>query len=368
MKSNYKILAIALSAAVLTSCAKHDLLGEIVEVGQEVPTVYWELGTTTCPAGGEFDFQGKYTVDYDGADHSEIWYRVNRAETAVASCGLAGSAFTYSKTYTATDTMRAFTSIASYPHSMANFDGHEYVLQASVPVSRTLKPVTWKDVTTFDRTSFDMYFPAGFDKEFCTEVVDMLTKDSTYYTAMRNVYINYPFTNEQFKAANAKYGTELPAGFDESDPGKMESDKSDAWYYTSTADPKAVTGYYYVLIDAEGNGSYHEVATEDVVKGEDGSMMYGEYRCYPVYKAAPWVFCRYDDNTGSILSTVRPQYMLAFKDLFSQIPFADWIYNASDKVYRVDFSRKYSLTVQFRVYDTNGEEGIATDNKEVEIN
>lgn len=371
MKNNYKYLAIALGvAAMTTSCAKHDPLGEIVEPGQKVPTVYWELGSSSCPAGESFEFQGKYALDYDGAtpDHSAIWYRVNRAETAAASAALAGTSFSYTKTYSSNDTMRAFQQIEVYPHSAATWDGHEFVLQASAPVSRTLKPVTWKDVAEFDEHNFASYYPKGFDKEFCTEVVELLTKDSTYYSAMRNVYINYPFTNAQFKAVNEKYGTELPAAFSEDDLGKAESDKSDAWFYTSTADTKAITGYYYTLVAADGSTSYHEIGKDDVTKEEDGSLTYQGNRCFPVYKAAAWVFCRYDDNTGAILSTVRPLYMLAFKNLFSQISFADWIYNSADKVYRVDFSRKYSLTAQFRVYDSNGEEGIATDLKEIEIN
>lgn len=369
MKTNYKILAIALGLVAMTSCDKHDILGEIVDPGQKVPTVYWELGTTTCPAGESFDFQGKYTVDYEGAtpDHSEVWYRVNRAETAIASVALAGSSFNYSKTYAATDTMRSFTSIAQYPHEMAQWDGHEFVLQASVPVSRTLKPVTWKDASEFSEKNFNAYYPKGFDKEFCDEVVDLLTKDSTYYNAMRAVYINYPFTNEQFAEVNQKYGVELPASFDNADPDKASSDKSDAWFYTTNPDPKAVTGYYYITVDGELT-AYHEVGKDDVTVDDNGFILYEGHRCYPVYKAAPWVFCRYDDETGAILSTVRPAYMVAFKDLFQQISFPEWIYNSAEKVYRVDFSRKYSLTAQFRVYDSNGEEGIAYDNKEVEIN
>lgn len=368
MKYNFKLIAIAVAVSALSSCAKHDILGEIVTPGQKVPTTYWELGSTSCPAGESFEFQGKYTVDYDGAapDHSEIWYRVNRSESAAASVGLAGSSFSYTKTFTSVDTMRAFTSVASYPHSMAVWDGHEYVLSASAPVSRTLKPVTWKDAAEFSQKNFSAYYPKGFDTEFCTEVVDLLTKDSTYYAAMRNVYINYPFTNEQFAEVNAKYGTELPADFVD-DPGQASSDKSDAWFYTSVADNKALTGYYYITTDNDVQ-VYHEVGKKDVTTEADGSLSYEGHRCYPVYKAAPWVFCRYDDTTGAIISTVRPLYMQAFKDLFSQISFADWIFNSADQVYKVDFSRKYSLTVQFRVYDTNGQEGIAYDNKEVEIN
>ncbi len=371
MKTNYKFLAIALGlAAMTTSCDKHDPFEDIVTPGQVVPTVYWELGSSSCPAGESFDFQGKYTVDYEGAtpDHSEIWYRVNRAEVAAASVGLAGTSLSYTKTYQVSDTMRAFTSIASYPHEMATWDGHEYVLKASAPVSRTLKPVTWASVATFNENNFALYYPKDFDTEFCNEVVELLTKDDTYYTAMRAIYINYPFTNEQFAAVNTTYGTNLPANFDMSDAGQVTSDKSDAWFYTSEADDKAIIGYYYQQTDEAGNVTNVEVAKDQVTIDDNGSVFYGEISCYPVYKAAEWVFCRYDDSTGKLISTIRPEYMPAFKDLISQISFQEWIYNSTEKVYQVDFSRKYSLTVQYRVYDSNGEEGIASDNKEVEIN
>ena len=50
------------------------------------------------------------------------------------------------------------------------------------------------------------------------------------------------------------------------------------------------------------------------------------------------------------------------------IPFTSWIYNTADKSYTVNFSRKYSLMPQFRVYDTDGKMGVTTDNKEVTLN
>jgi len=370
MKTKYSILLFGMGFALMSaSCAKHDLIDEQVIVGQEVPTCYWEVGSTTCKAGESFSFQGKYTVGYDNAspDHSEIWYRVNRSDVASASVALAGSTMSYNKSVSAVDTMRTFTPIVTYAHSLAEWDGHEFIIKGEVPVSRTLSPVTWKEVAVFDQDKFDAYYPAGFQKEFTAEVVDLLTKDSTYYNALRTVYINYPFTNAQFAEVNTKYGVNLPANFDESDPGKATSDKSDAWFSTSVADEKAVTGYYYITV-SNNVAYYHEIAKDLPQPAEDGSLMYEGNRCYPVYKSAEWIFCRYDDNTGAIISTVRSQYMPAFKDLLSQITFPEWIFDSAEKVYRVDFSRKYSLSAQFRVYDSNGEEGIAYDVREININ
>jgi len=54
--------------------------------------------------------------------------------------------------------------------------------------------------------------------------------------------------------------------------------------------------------------------------------------------------------------------------MLETIPFTSWIYNTADKAYTVNFSRKYSLMPQFRVYDTDGKMGVTTDNKEVTLN
>ncbi|MBO5054228.1 MAG: hypothetical protein J6C44_08380 [Muribaculaceae bacterium] len=369
MKLNYKTLMIALGiGAAMTSCAKHDIIGEIAVPGQKVPTCYWEVGSTVCKAGESFTFQGKYTVDYEGAtpDHSIVWYRVNREDAATASVALAGATMSYSKTYSANDTMRAYQPIVTFSHSLAQWvDGHNWAVSGEVPVSRTLSPVTWKEIPTWDQEKFDSYYPAGFAQEFNDAVIDLLTKDSTYYSALRTVYINRPFTEEQINAVNAKYGVNLPI-IDNTKEDGGAADRSDAWFYTTVASDADIIGYYYIETINEV-GYYRMVAKEDAVEGEDG-MYYNGVRVYPTYNAADWVFCRYDDNTGSIISTVKPEWMPAFKDLLTQIAFSEWIYDSSNQYYRVDFSRKYSLSTQFRVYDSNGQEGIATDVREISIN
>ena len=60
MKLNItKVLLPAMAAAAMTGCANHDLIPDITEVGQAVPTVYWEVGSTVCKAGESFSFKGK---------------------------------------------------------------------------------------------------------------------------------------------------------------------------------------------------------------------------------------------------------------------------------------------------------------------
>lgn len=374
MKIQYKLLFLAAGAtAMLSSCGNRDILGDLVDAGQEVPTAYWELGSTTAKAGESFSFQGKYNPPQGKQiAYSEVWYRVKRDQTAAATVKLAGAALSYTKTFASVDTMRSFQPIARFDHSLAEFDGYEYILRGEVPVSSTLAPVIWTDIETWDAERFDSYYPEGFKNEFCSEVVEFLTKDSVYYSSLRTVYINYPFTNQQFTDVNAKYKVSLPDNIDMSGDDFGASEKSDLWFSTTEADETKVIGYYYKKLDANSNTVICNVAKDDpaITTDDNNRLQYNGNYIYPVYDAAPWVFCRYDDDLGQIISTVRAQYMPAFKELLQSIAFEEWIFDSANKVYKVDFNRKYSLDVQFRVYDTDGEEGIANPSevKEISIN
>lgn len=369
MKIQYKTLLVAFGAGLLiTSCGNRDVLNPIVDAGQEVPTAYWEVGSSTAKAGESFSYQGKYTApEGKTIAYSEVWYRVSRDESAAATVKLAGAALSYTKTYTSADTMRAFQPIVHKDHSEAEFDGHEYIIQGDVPVSRTLSPVKWVDAAGWDQERFDSYYPQGFAQEFCNEVIEYLTKDSTYYNSLRTVYINYPFSNELVKEVNAKYKVTLPDNIDLTKDDQGASEKSDLWFSTQEASEAAITGYYYFSVE-NGNTIVHEIAKDVPTKNEDGTMTYNGNTCYPVYKSSPWVFCRYNDDLGAIISTVRPAYMAAFKEMLGVITFPEWIYDSANKCYKIDFSRKYSLEAQFRVYDTDGEEGIANDKRTITIN
>lgn len=359
-KLNKFLLLVAAASLTMTSCKTDDTLDEIVTVGQAVPTVYWEVGAVVCKAGESFTFKGKYNVEPGKqVSHSQVWYRVMRTESAAATVSLAGASLSYTKTYTSSDTLRAFQPVVEFKHTDAEWDGYEYVLTGSVPVSRTLAPVSWTEAKTWDADRFASYYPDGFAEEFNAEVINYLTKDSTYYNALRTVYINHPFTNEQFKAVNAKYNLEFPDNIDMSGDDQGSSDKSDIWFSTTEASEDAIVGYYYLTVE-DGKAIVHEVA-------KDATQQEG-INYYPVYKSAPWVFCRYNDDLGAIISTVRAEYMPAFVDLLKTITFEQWIFDSANKVYKVDFARNYSLHAQYRVYDTDGEEGISADTREISIN
>lgn len=359
-KLNIFLSLTAAFAFAMTSCETNDTLGDHLIRGQEVPTCSWEVGSVVCKAGESFSFHGKYTIpEGRSGNYCEVWYRTMRSESAAATVALTGASLSYTKTYSASDTVRAYQPIVRLEHSQAQWTDHMYEIDGQVSVSRTLSPVSWLDIEEWDQERFDSYYPANFANEFKAEVINYLTKDSTYYNALRTVYINHPFTNEQFAAVNSKYNVEFPlVDMTKDDLGAGE--KSDAWFSTTVASDAAIVGYYYNTVDASGNTIIHEIA-------KDAEQQEG-INYYPVYKSAPWVFCRYNDDLGAIISTVRAQYMPAFKELLATISFSEWIYDGTNKVYKVEFSRNYTLQSQFRVYDNTGEEGIASDIREISIN
>ena len=345
----YKIFGlVTLMALIATSCAIHDPFADNGELGQVLPTVDWEQGSTVVKAGRYATFKGKYyTTSEKTIDHSEVWCLIKREQTATATSKLTTS-LAYTKNYSLTDTVRSSQMVASYPHSKAEWDGYEYVLTDSFPTSRTLAPVTWINPEEWDQEKFDSYYPSTFQQEFKDYMVNALTKDSTYYNDLRNVYINYEFPAELFEQLNGQYNIDFPTV-------TASADKSDAWFTTDEVDH-----YYYITVGDDGKAVYHEITSE--------SEAPSGVNVQPVYKSAYWLFSRYSDDTGGKITTVRRQYMPYFKSMIETIPFTSWIYNTSDKAFTVNFSRTYYLEPQFRVYDTDGKVGVTTDNKEVTLN
>ena len=345
----YRIYGLlALVALLATSCAIHDPFADNGELGQVLPTVDWEQGSTVVKAGRYATFKGKYYTTAEKAiDHSEVWCLIKREQTATATSKLTTS-LAYTKNYSLTDTVRSSQMVATYAHSKAEWDGYEYVLADSFPTSRTLAPVTWVNPSEWDQEKFDSYYPSTFQQEFTTYMVNALTKDSTYYNDLRNVYINYNFPIGLFEQLNAQYGIDFPTD-------TITADKSNNWFTTDEVDH-----YYYITVAEDGTAVYHEIAEESAAPA--GANVQA------VYKSAFWLFSRYSDDTGGKITTVRRQYMPYFKSMLETIPFTSWIYNTADKAYTVNFNRTYFLEPQFRVYDTDGKVGVTTDNKEVTLN
>lgn len=349
MMKIFNILSsLALLVALTTSCAVNDPFADKMDIGQVVPTVSWEL-SDVAKAGGYVNFKAKYYTSSDHSiDHCEVWGLVTRTTSAAATCRLTTS-LSYTKTVNSTDTVRNSVLLAKFDHSKAEWDGHEYVLVDSFQVSSTLAPVSWVDPEEFDEDRFNMYYPATFQQEFKDHVIEYLTRDSVYYNDLRNIYINYDFTAEQFEALNAKYGFAIPF-----DP--ESSEKSKLWYVNT----EVVDHYYYITVDDAGVKTEHEIASPDLAPTG--------VNVYEVYESSPWVYCRYSDDTGGRITSIRKQYMPFWKELIEQIPFKDWIYNSSDKNYSVNFTRNYILYPTFRVFDETGKMGKDTETKQISLN
>lgn len=360
MKVYNKLGFFAAGALLMASCAVNDPLMDKMEAGQVVPTVSWELSSSVCKAGNEATFLGKYYTTVEGVsiDHSEVWAMITKSEGAAATQKLIPSP-AYTKSVNSNDTIRGYHLLKSFPHSEAELkNDNEYHLNSSFPTSRTLGPVNWVAPAEWSDDMFNTYYPATFKEEFCAQMVKYLTNDSTYLGGLRNLYVNYDYTKEQIDAVNAKYPELTPIPF--SDSQEAGKTKGDLWF---DVDTKTIVGYYYTIVDANGNTVEIEIATK-----EEAPETVSQDKVFPVYKAPHWIFSRYSDNTGGAVTAVRAEYMPLWKELVEVVPFQAWIYNSTEKCYSVEFSRKHTMSVQFRVIDSVGGQGKDTDTKTVELN
>lgn len=379
MKIQFKLGIMALGLLAFSSCEKNDPMADNMQIGEYVPTAYWEVGSTACKAGETFSFSGKYwTEDGYTPDHSEVWYSVVRSQESSASLKLAGTLMSYTKAVAEEDTVRTSQSIASFPHADAVWDGYEFVITGTVPTSSTLAPLKWApkvwDEVAEER--FNSYFPAGFADEFKEEVLKQIVQDANY-SALRKVFCDYPFTNEQVQAVNDEFGVFLPLLTEEiladEDPQAAVTYKSDLWYTTTASTEKPViVAYYYTTIAEDGSSVLNRVENESVTVDEKGNTIYQidaetSVKVYPIYDSADWVLCIYDDNQGSIVSTVKDEYIPAFSKLLEVITFDEWIANGTDG-YAISFNRSYKLNARFKVYDTAGNEGVAYDTYTISVN
>ena len=89
----YKIYGLlALMALLTASCAIHDPFADNGELGQILPTVDWEQGSTLVKAGNYATFKGKYyTTSEKAIDHSEVWCLIKREQVATATSKLTTS-------------------------------------------------------------------------------------------------------------------------------------------------------------------------------------------------------------------------------------------------------------------------------------
>lgn len=371
MKIQYKLGLMAVGLLALSSCEKHDLVADNMAIGQRVPTVYWTVGSTACKAGEEFSFEGKYyTEDGHQPSHSEVWYSVIREDVMSAQVKLVAS-LAFTQQTTLIDTIRTSQHIKSYPHSDAVYNGHEFVISGTCPTSSTLSPVSWQNKTSvWDdavQKQFDMYFPEGFEEDFNKTVRG---KTMASESILRDVYCTYNgFTPEVVGEMNSTYGTDLPTDFSDEEGGKT---KAMLWYRitdsNTDAEKKDAIEKYYYRDDA---GEDQFVETEQVADslGNKYIMLDGRLTfCYPIYEASHWLYCRYDNDAGSIVTTVKPEYTEAFEAMVNMITFPEWIKGSAADGYVATFKRTHKLSTDFKVVDTEGNVGKYSTPYEITLN
>lgn len=374
MKIQYKLGLMAMGLLAFSSCEKHDLVADNMAIGERVPTVYWTVASTACKAGEDFSFEGRYyTEDGHQPSHSEVWYSVIREDVVSAQAKLVSSlAFTQQSTIT--DTIRTMQHIKSYAHSLATWSGHEFVLSNSCPTSSTLIPVMWSPGNSWTETTWDkfnLYYPEGFEETF---LADVKTKVMASETILRDVFCTYSgFTAERIDSINGIYNTAIPTVFDDDENTKEIKSKKELWYRVSDSNTDAekaaaIIAYYY----RNDAGVDVRVEKADILVDELGNeyAMNGEKKvfCYPVYDAAAWLYCRYDNDSGSIVTTVLDSYTDAFDAMVALIHFPEWIKGTAAEGYVASFKRTHKLSTVFKVVDTEGNVGMYTTPYEITLN
>ncbi len=378
MKLQYKLGIMALGLIAFTSCEKNDPFADHLEIGQRVPTCYWEVGSTTCKAGEYFLFKGQYyTEDGHTPSHSEVWYNVTRTDEASATAKIAGPGFSITKSYLVNDTVRTDLPAGRFDHSLAVWDEYQFVLIDSVQVSETLSPVAWNFPVDWksEEKNFNAYFAPDFAEDFEKNVDTLILKDS-YYGSLRYLYINRKFDTKLFDSLTGLNTTEdiqNHKDYDANDENSLVTVKSALWYdYDNMGGKTAkVVRYYYTVIDEKGKEKYIEVKEDEVYEQNGAYILHADSttRTYAVYDSAPWVFSRFDDDLGAVVSSVREEYIPAFSEaLVKPITFDEWIYSNSDKNHSIMFNRKYLLNAKFKVYDTEGNIGVAHTTYPININ
>ncbi len=377
MNLQYKLGIIGLSLIVFSSCVEDEPYEDNIEIEKSTTVCNWDVSSLVCKAGGKFSFKGVYSSEKEYTfSHSEVWYNVNRVEEASATAKLAGSSFNYTMSYFSEALVQNQLTF-KFNHSLSTWDGEKFELISSVPVSETLTPINWNTPKEWNMTEdnkFATFFPEGFAEEFENAVDSLIVTDS-YYNSLRYLYAIYPFTNERFAEINAKFGTEFPTDihYSEYDKQAAVTDKMNRWYDGSSpynpeskypVPPADTVAYYYGK-----TGVYNIIPKEEAVKDEFGIYRYAADKSiivYPVYASAPWVFSRYDDDKGSVVSTVIPEYIEAFKALVEPIAFQEWI--KGDDGYAISFKRKFVLDANYRVFELDGNVTSAENKYNITIN
>lgn len=411
MKMRYKLSLLAIGIVAFSSCEKHDPFDDKGTPGQLVPTTYWEVGSTAVKAGESFSFKGQYYTEHGQVPlRSEVWYSVEQADEVSASLKLAGDKYSYTQTVAFSEQMRSSQCAAEFDHSLAEWDGYEFIITGNVPTSSTLAPVNWMPkgiLADWDQVNYDRYFPENFADSFMTVVKENLIKETgNFPTALKNVYVGAEIISDSLLTV---INEDFLSGMEESKQFPMPTEKvgntkSDHWHLVTDAMQPTerrdkvvgyqgnaggvITGVDFKALDKKAKvniGTPRNPIYENQLEGNDSLLHdamtkqnpnvltvtldgYADDTWYAVFASSPWLYCRYEANAASILTAVRDEYMDAVKAILDAIPFYEWVYDSPNTKFAVTATRKYTLTSCFKVVDTDGNVGKASTEYSLTVN
>ena len=150
------------------ACTVNDSLDDVINVGEFVPTVYWDLPGNEVVAGDSVEFTAQYysTLAKSEITTVEAWYSIDQKTELTATCPLftsTGLSFVM-QSEADVENARPLQQIMSYANSEALWNESKrcYIMTRKFPVSFTLNTSTWGNQKEFDNETFYKYFPSGF--------------------------------------------------------------------------------------------------------------------------------------------------------------------------------------------------------------
>jgi len=168
MKTRYNIIFFIAAIFLFVACNKHDMMDDVVIVGQMAPQVYWEPASSTVKAGEDIPFTVQYyTTSKENIERLEIWYNILEDESKSVSSPWVNT-FTYSVISNKSSEKRVSQKIATYDHNPNYWNDslRAYTFKSTFPTSNTLASVTWSKPATFDNDKMIKYFGNAFMTQF----------------------------------------------------------------------------------------------------------------------------------------------------------------------------------------------------------
>lgn len=208
MKNVMKFALFLLTLSCFTACEVNDPVDDWARIGQQVPQTIWELTSTKVKAGDSIAFKAQYYTNGEEIDHLAVWYDLTEIKSMYATCPFVS--FTYTLSIDLSSLVRENQKIMNYEHSEGYRDSlkNAYIFNGKCPISNTLRPLEWKDVTDFDNTKFQTLFPDTFATAFKTGLYQKLS-NAAYLSDYRTVLVTAGnVTVEDFNAClDSTYNT-----------------------------------------------------------------------------------------------------------------------------------------------------------------